>query len=417
MPEPTTPAGGAASAPCDSPSASSGVSAKASIFLRPPSSCPSALARHFRRLPTELRLKVWQCAAEPRVIILDDLIRRPEAYPLPSVAQVNREARFESRRGYEAVGPRKSSHVDFGRDIFVCDATITDTTANEPLEELATRVERLAFWDCYPDDTRVDVPVFYAAYLAASQAAAAANAALISAGAGSSSSGMTTSPSGLRLPAVDFDKLWFPNLRDLWIVKLGGVNNAWMIDADVAEQEAAAEKAAAAGAPSPGQPSTASPRPPPPTLSHHSRSRETARKFRYWVQDNVVEMAPLNLDDPETRLVLRDGRCGRPDCHEINRGRPLLVSKVTFMEGKYRPSQGWLRIAPWDGRASSASTSGNSTPGHNAGDGTGADAINSSRNSMRWVVVERILTFSLRWESSDDTDKRSRRHVGSQNHA
>ncbi|TQV93346.1 hypothetical protein V2A60_010229 [Cordyceps javanica] len=347
----------------------------------------------------ELRLKIWQCAAEPRVIILDDLLRRPEAYPLPSVTQINREARLESRKGYEAVGPGQSSHVHFGRDIFVCDASITEATSNEPLEALATRVERLAFWDCFPDDNRVELPYFYSTYLAASQAAA--SAAMVSTGAVPPSSGMAISSTGPRLPVVDFEKLWFPNLRDLWIVKVGGVNRAWLIDADL-EQDAPPNKTTTGASLS---------------LSQHPKSRQTARKFRYWVRDNVVEMAPLSLDDPDTRLVLREGRCGVPDCRWLNRGRPILLSRVTFMEGEYQPSQGWLRIAPWDGHDSAnTSAGGNSVAGNDLGESSSTEATNCSRDSMRWVVVERILTFSLRWESSDETHKGSRRHIGSQNH-
>ncbi|KAM3484625.1 hypothetical protein MY8738_001944 [Beauveria namnaoensis] len=354
------------------------------------SDCNSSLAMGFKRLPTELRLKIWRCASEPRVIILDDLLRKPEAYPLPPVTQVNREARLESRKGYEAVGPGQSSHVHFGRDIFVCDASITEATSNEPLESLATRVERLAFWDCFPDDKRVELPYFYSTYLAASQAAA--SAAMISAGSVSSSSGVAVSSVGSRLPAVDFDKLWFPNLRELWIVKVGGVNRAWLIDA-VSEQEAASTEA-------------------------HPQSRQSARKFRYWVKDNVVEMASLSLDDPDTRLVLREGRCGKPDCHELNRGRPILLSKVTFIEGKYQPSQGWLRIAPWDGRKpADTSVSGSSIYAKDMAEYNDDQARDCSRDSMRWVVVERILTFSLRWESPDDAEEGSRRHIRSQSHA
>ncbi|ATY59884.1 hypothetical protein A9K55_005597 [Cordyceps militaris] len=388
--------------------ASAGALVGCKMSSRTSSACVSSLARSFRRLPTELRLKIWRCATEPRVVILDDLLRKPEAYPLPSVAQVNREARLESRNGYEAVGPWQSSHVHFGRDIFVCDASITEATSNEPLEALATRVERLAFWDCFPDDNRVELPYFYSTYLAASQAAA--NAALLSSGSVPSTSGMAVSSAGSRRPAVDFDKLWFPNLRDLWIVKVGGVNRAWLIDADL-EQDAAPPKTTTAGA------SSSSCSVP---LSQHPHSRQTARKFRYWVQDNVVEMAPLSLDDPETHLVLREGRCGKPDCQELNRGRPILLSKVTFMEGAYRPAQGWLRIAPWDGRdhatTASAASGSSSMASKDAGEGGDTKARNCSRDSMRWVVVERILTFSLRWESSDDADEGSRRHIGAPSH-
>lgn len=296
--------------------------------------------------------------------------------------------------------------MNFNKDIVVCDSRITEAISNEPLEALATRVERLAFWDCYPDDTRIERPYFYSTYLAACQAAA--SAAMIAAGSIHTPAGAAPSPSSPRLPAVDFDKLWFPNLRDLWIVKVGGVSSTWLIDTDLEEDSYACEAASPAGFPGSGTSHE--------TFAQLAQSRRTARKFRYWVKDNVVEMAVLSLDDPDTRLVLHEGRCYRPDCKEINRGRPLLISKVTFMDGPYQPSEGWMRILLWD-ENSTGPGSGSTAGQHSSGADTGTKTKNSPRDSMRWIVVERTLTFSLRWESSNEVGQESRRQIGSQGQA
>ncbi|KAL3954707.1 hypothetical protein ACCO45_010270 [Purpureocillium lilacinum] len=235
----------------------------------------------FALLPAELRLKIWACAAEPRVVILDDLVHRERAYPLPAVTQLNAESRAESRRGYEPAG--RGSYVDFSRDIVVCDASISDQKEGgaRTLEALAPRVRRLAFWDCFPDDGRVDGLPLYSAYLAACY-------------------------NNNHNPQVAFDRLWFPNLEDLWIVKVGEVDRSWELGPVAVDR----------------------------SVPSDVRARRTARQFRYWVDDGVVEMASLDLDESETKAVLRHGRCGKPDCRELNRGRPTMVSKVVFMDGR-----------------------------------------------------------------------------------
>ncbi|PNY20563.1 Uncharacterized protein TCAP_07365 [Tolypocladium capitatum] len=289
----------------------------------------------FTLLPAELRLKIWACAVEPRVIILDDLVQTTRSYPMPPVTQLNAEARSESRQGYEAAG--RGSHLHFARDILVCDPNISDQKSNKPLEALAPRVRRLAFWDCFPDDGRVDGLYHYSAYLAACYPQES-------------------------LGKVELDKVWFPNLKDLWIIKVGDVDRSWKVAMDR-------------------------------SMPYAARARKTARQFRYWVDDNVVEIAPLDLDEPETKVVLRQGRCGKVDCRELNRGRPKMVSKVMFMDGRYderdAEAHGWKRIWPWSTAVEQ---------------GTERD---SSENKMRWIMVERILTFSLRWEGSGEAEEAS----------
>ncbi|KAJ6443867.1 centromere kinetochore component CENP-T domain-containing protein [Purpureocillium lavendulum] len=340
--------------------------------LRRPPGAPTAVSK-FALLPAELRLKIWACAVEPRVVILDDLVHKARAYPMPAVTQLNVEARAESRRGYEAAG--RGSHVDFSRDIFVCDPNISDQRGSSgdsdsdvdadadgygPLEALAPRVRRLAFWDCFPDDGRVDGPFPYSAYLAACYPQES-------------------------LGKVAFDKLWFPNLRDLWIVKVGEVDGSWKLGVDR-------------------------------SVPCEVRARRTARQFRYWVDDDVVEiaLAPLDLDEPETKTVLRHGRCGKADCRELNRGRPTMVSKtvITFtvipitnifhifiiivnngdsididIGIDINGSTGWRRIRPWSTAAAD-----------------GGAHKDTAENRMRWIIVERILTFSLRWEGPSDAE-------------
>lgn len=293
----------------------------------------------FAELPTELRLKIWSCAVEPRVVVLDDLVQHNKSYPLPSVTQLNSEARTETRQGYESVG--RGSCFHFSRDILVCDPNISDQRPNVPLEELALRVQRLAFWDCFPDDGRIDGLFHYSAYLAACY------------------------PSG-QSGKIEFDKFWFPNLRDLWIVKVGEVDRSWMIGVDK-------------------------------DMPYEVRLQKTARQFRYWVDEDIIEIAPLDLNEPETKLVLREGRCGKVDCQKLNRGRQIMVSKVVFLDGKYNREEGkaqkWKRIWPWSTSVEQGSTE-----------------TDTSANRMRWIIVERILTFSLRWDGSGELDEPSSDH-------
>lgn len=255
-----------------------------------------------------------------------DVVHKTKSYPIPPVTQLNAEARTESRRGYEAVG--RGSHLHFSRDFLVCDATLCDMRASRPLEELAPRVRRLAFWDCFPDG-RVDALQHYSAYLAA------------------------CSPHEGPGP-VEFDKLWFPNLEQLWIVKVGEVDRSWNVAVDK-------------------------------RMSREMQAKKTARQFRYWIDGGIVEMAALDLDEPVTKAVLREGRCGWADCRELNQGRPMTVSKVTFMDGPYRDRRAgevaqWTRIQLRDA-------------------GTDEGRV---KDRMQWILVERTLTFSLRWEGSGE---------------
>lgn len=294
----------------------------------------------FAKLPTELRLKIWACAVEPRVVILDDLSEQAKSYPLPVVTQLNSEARREAREGYERAG--KESYCHFVQDILVCDASISDQRPSIALERLALRAQRLVFWDCFPDDGRIDGMYHYSAYLAACY------------------------PSGHR-GKIDFDKFWFPNLRDLWIVKVGEVHPSWMGGVDKG-------------------------------MPHETRLRKTARQFRYWIEDNVVEIAPLDPYEAETKMILREGRCGKVDCQALNEGRPRMVSKVVFMDGKYderdASSDGinWKRISPWCTTVEQGSTK-----------------KETIVNQKRWIIVERILIFSLRWDGPAELEKCHRR--------
>jgi hypothetical protein len=283
-------------------------------------------------LPTELRLKIWTCATEPRIVLLGDLIRTPRSYALPSVVQLNFESRYETRQGYEPAG--RGSYLHFSRDILVCDYTITDQASDSALENLAANVERLAFYDCVPDDGRVDLPYDYSVYL---------------------SECYRQKDSG----KIEFDRLWFPNLRELWIIKIGDVDPAWRIQFN--------HKA-----------------------PYEQRIRQLAREFRYWVDYGIIEMSTLELDDAMTAAVLKQGRCRLEDCHALNHGRNKLISKVNFIDGEYQePTDGkkWVRVVRAD------------HPGQD-------DSVSATR--MRWEIVERTLTFSLRWDDAGEGGEANR---------
>ena len=108
-------------------------------------------------------------------------------------------------------------------------------------------------------------------------------------------------------------------MRDLWIIKIGEVDRSWRIGVDQ-------------------------------SLPYEVRLRKTARQFRYWIDENIIEIAALDLDQAETRAVLKQGRCGKEDCQELNHGRSKMVSKITFIDGSYRQlddaDQKWVRILP-----------------------------------------------------------------------
>ncbi|KFA62291.1 hypothetical protein S40285_06536 [Stachybotrys chlorohalonatus IBT 40285] len=297
---------------------------QASPTLTDTESRQSAISK-FTQLPAELRLRIWSCAVEPQIVILDDLVHKLRAYPLHSATQLNSESRLESRQGYEPVG--QGSYFNFSRDILVCDPNISDQYPSKPLENLAPRIQRLVFWDCFPDDGQVDGPHQYSAYLTARYRQE-------------------------HFGQVEFDKFLFPNLKDLWIIKIGEVDRSWRIGVDQ-------------------------------NLPYEVRLRKTARQFRYWIDENIIEIAPLNLDEEDTKAVLKGGRCGKEDCQELNRGRNKMISKIMFMSGQYKQSKDaeeWVRILPWSTKAE------------------------NDENRMRWIMVERTLTFSLRWEGDDEDE-------------
>jgi hypothetical protein len=226
--------------------------------------------------------------------------------------------------------------LDFSSDILVCDHKISDQATDQYLEELAPRVRRLAFWDCFPDDGRVSGPHLYSVYVSACYRQR-------------------------DFGKIEFDRFWFPNLDDLWIVKVGEIDPAWMVHVNM-------------------------------KAPYEVRLQELAKQFRYWVDANIIEMAPLDLKDPESQAVLNEGRCGKEDCHELNKGRSKMVSKVTFLDGKYKAPDddlNWVRIHPWQ-----------------VNEGDKENRVHENR--MRWVLVERILTFDLRWEGSSEPGQRRR---------
>lgn len=289
----------------------------------------------FTSLPPELRLKIWSRANEPRIVLYGDLVQGNGSCPLPTVTQINAEARDETRLGYEPIG--RGSFLDFSKDILVCDHKISDQVTDQYLDELAPRIRRMAFWDCFPDDSQVQVPHHYSIYLSACY-----------------------NQRG-DFGRIEFDRFWFPNLDELWIVKVGDIDPRWKIPVNK-------------------------------QATYETRLKELAKQFRYWVDDEIIEMAPLDLNDPESHAVLHEGRCGKEDCHQLNRGLTKMVSKVVFLDGKYQaPDDGqkWVQIFPW-----------------RTGEETG-DQIHAS--GLRWVVIERILTFNLYREAWSEAGKEIRR--------
>lgn len=284
-------------------------------------------------IPSELWLNIWSSTVEPRIVLFNDLASTHRSYPLPGVTQVNVEARNETRQGYEPVG--RGSYFHFGRDILVCDHRISDSVPDPFLEELAPRIKRVAYWDCFPDDRRVDGPYHYSRYLSACYR----------------QRGFGT---------IEFDHFWFPNIEELWIVKIGEVDPTWMVHVDRA-------------------------------APNEVRERELAKQFRFWVGENIIEMAPLDLAEPEVKAILTEGRCEKLDCHQLNEGRTRMVSKVTFLDGKYQAATdgtAWVRILPWQVNEQVRSQG-------------------SHENRLRWVLAERILTFDLSFEPSIDSGSES----------
>lgn len=287
------------------------------------------------QLPPELRSKVWQCAVEPRVILLGDLIKTPKSYPLPLASALNAESRHETRKGYQRAG--LGSYVNFSKDIVVCDDHLVDQTAPNPeLERVALRAEHVVFWDCLEDDGRARLPDGYHDYL-------------------------NTCYHHEHFGRIDLERFWFPRVKEFWTVKIGHIDTSWMVDKHVERR-----------------------------APRDIQSRQSAREFRYWWQEGIVEMCVLDLDDSIARLILRDGRCEREYCHDINAGRGRLISKVSIMDGRYRPSLDetkWIRIrSPTDDYSALSPT--------------------AKINLMRWEVVERVFTFLLRWDWPSKARKR-----------
>lgn len=295
--------------------------AEAQAVLEPPMSTIASL-------PPELRLEIWSCSAEPRIVILNDLLRRHRSYAIPSTTQVSAEARHATRDGYEPVG--KGSHFHFSRDILVCGEGVLRRKPDESLKRLARRIKRLAFWDCSEDDPLVAEPLQYQGYLRMY---------------------------GQRgFGRIDFDQTLFPNLHELWIVKFGDVHPEW-----------------------------------------HTQGK-VSYEFRYWRDQRIIEIAPLNRRDANIGAILREGRCEDDACQLPD--EKLRLFKITFMSGRY----------PLEADDDAMDTGVNGMMKDDkqwelvrlARDGDGKDS-RAHQNLMRWTMAERALTFSLNvWADSDE---------------
>lgn len=89
----------------------------------------------FAQLPTELRLKIWSCLVQPRVVVVcclqkgrqveqrrQELRRRTRGAGTPVLLHVNRESRYVGLRHYEATFSWKISSI------------VTDTPASRPAQ-------------------------------------------------------------------------------------------------------------------------------------------------------------------------------------------------------------------------------------------------------------------------------------------
>lgn len=299
-----------------------------------PTSRSHAPTTTFASLPPELRIEIWRHAVEPQLAFIHEIIETPRAYALPSVAQLNTEARRECLPGYERV--QQGPYFQFDRDIFICDHKFVDQLYNDFFDTLALRVQRLALWDCVPDDYHVADPSSYQEKL--------------------------HDCFGRRISEmIDFGKLWFSNLKELWIVKIGDIDPAWGVKRDLA-------------------------------ATRDEQLRQLARQFRYWVREGIIEMAPLDPKEPDTKFLLDHGRCREETCRELNHSRPIMVSRVVFMDSLYEDRSPdivkWTRIAPQTSEEED-------------------DEEAAEKSRMRWALVERMLMFSLRWDISGDSDSDS----------
>lgn len=292
-----------------------------------------APSSRFAQLPAELRLRIWNCAVEPRVVPLNEIVHKPLSHRLPAVTQVNVEARHECREVYEKVG--RGSYFDFTNDILLCDFEFENQTADSVLENMAPRVQRAVFWDCIPDD-RICGPADYAEYLSIFYRQS-------------------------YFGEIFFNELWFPNVKELWLVKVADIDEGWKV-----------------------RPGTAMP--------FRERHKYMAKEFRYWVDEHIIEIAPLDWDAPDTQTVLNEGTCARGDCRTLNSGREHIISKVNFLDGEYRETDDgreWARVQP---------------PKNETDDKGASESKQARLNRLRWLVVERTLTLLLRceWPTSDE---------------
>lgn len=287
----------------------------------------------FASLPPEIRNQIWHHVVEPKLAFLHDITDQPGAYSLPSATQVNKESRAICSPGYDRVG--QGPYFQFANDIFICDHQIVDQPSNDFFDALTLRVQRLALWDCLDDDSMMELPSSYEGHL--------------------------QDCFGRKISEmIEFDKLWFSNLKELWIVKIGDVDPAWGVKRDKNTPRAA-------------------------------QIRQLARQFRYWVKDGIIEMSQLDPTEPSTKFLLDHGRCREDHCRESNNERPMIVSRVLFMDSPYkervRDNTEWVRIAP-------------RTTEDQENDEDGA----AERRRMRWALVERMLMFWLRWDIQSDDD-------------
>lgn len=280
----------------------------------------------FATLPPEIRIQIWQSTLQPELVFLHEVLKQPRKFALPPVTQVNRQSRHECRSFYERVG--HGPYFQFPKDIFICDPSIAEEPSNDSLDSIALQVQRLAFWDCFPDEFAVACPARCEDSLWSSIGRKIAQ-------------------------PIDFNNLWFPNLKELWVVKIGDVDQSWGIQRDR-------------------------------SASRQVQFQQLARQFRYWVKEGVLEMAPLDLNESDTKYLLQNGRCREDKCRQVNHLRPMMVSRVTFEDSPYADrnvdgSKQWTVIEPRKNRN-----------GEFDGD------VEAEARRMRWALVERVLFFMLR---------------------
>ncbi|KAK0387844.1 hypothetical protein NLU13_4089 [Sarocladium strictum] len=290
-----------------------------------------------KRLPPEIRLQIWHCSLQPELIFIHDVLQRPQNFILPTVTQINRESRHECKSVFDRVG--QGPYFQFPRDIFVCDPSVAEEPPNEFLDTLGLRIQRLAYWDCFPDESAVACP--------------------------SRLEDSLWNILGRKIAEpIDFDNLRFPNLKELWVIKIGDVDGSWGV---IRDRNACREL----------------------------QFRQLAQQFRYWVKEGILEAAPLDFTDPDTRYLLKNGRCRETICREANHLRPMMVSRVLLMDQPYKqrtPNEAtnWVRVEPRKGLVGELQ----------------AD-VEAEARRKRWGLVERVLFFPLRSDCMGSTDNPS----------